>query len=358
MSIEIHPDLFFSNKQSQPYPLARGLALLTAIQKVGNLNAASKVLGMSYRSAWTALVEMESILGGAVVVMSRGKGSQLTELGQRLVWAQKLIHARFDTLLQSMAMEIDAEVQEAITQVRNNLKIYASHGFAIAALHQQLQKRKMVLDLSYRGSLEAIHALSRGVCDLAGFHVPIGSIELPALQQFSKLLSPNFVVVNLATRRQGIIVPKGNPKRIWSLEDLMNPDHIFVNRQQGSGTRLILDLLLEEAGKSGRDINGFESVELTHAAIAAYIASGKADAGFGIETAARAFDLDFVPILTERYFLLCDNKILGDARFKPILEFMQTSEFRTTVNDFPGYDATATGVVMTLSEAFPDMGFK
>ncbi|MFC3110152.1 substrate-binding domain-containing protein [Undibacterium arcticum] len=338
---------------AKPFSLVKGLQLLAAVEKGGNLQTASKALSISYRHAWNALAEMEALLGGAVVEMTRGRGSELTPLGKRLVAAEKLIHARVDPLLDSMASEIEAEIQGAISLVRNVLKIYASHGFAIEALNKQLQKKNIPLDLSYRGSLEAMSAFSRGNCDIAGFHVPIGVFEIPVFKHFEPWLKPSHQLINLATRRQGIMVAKGNPKNIWGVKDLLRPDVQFVNRQQGSGTRLILDLLLQQEGKTGRDINGFENIELTHAAIAAYILCGKADAGLGVETAARQFDLDFIPILTERYFLICDKKLLLDSRFTPILEFLKTSEFRTEVNRLPGYDVNETGTVMTLREAFP-----
>ena len=107
-----------------------------------------------------------------------------------------------------------------------------------------------------------------------------------------------------------------------------------------------------------RDINGFEQVELTHAAVGAFVASGKADAGLGVETAARQFDLDFIPIVSERYFLLCDKRMLTDARFKPIHDYLKSSEFRTEVSKLPGYDSSSSGLVMTLKEAFPLQKFK
>ncbi|MFD2271874.1 winged helix-turn-helix domain-containing protein [Undibacterium arcticum] len=122
----------------------KGLQLLAAVEKGGNLQTASKALSISYRHAWNALAEMEALLGGAVVEMTRGRGSELTPLGKRLVAAEKkLIHARVDPLLDSMASEIEAEIQGAISLVRNVLKIYASHGFAIEALNKQLQKKKI-----------------------------------------------------------------------------------------------------------------------------------------------------------------------------------------------------------------------
>ena len=357
MKIEIRPDLFIKSNDAPTYPLARGMALLAGIQHAGNLRAACDALSISYRTGWAALAEMEQMLGSAVVEMSRGRGTDLTELGQRLVWANKLIHARLDPLLESMAMEINAEIQNALIKSRDHLNILASHDFAMALLGTQLQQRSIAFDLSYRGSLEAVSALNRGMCDLAGFHIPIGALEASALKQFEKLLLPSHRLVNLATRRQGLIVKRGNPKGIWAIGDLMNEGVLFVNRQPGSGTRIILDLLLQQEGESGANINGFERVELTHAAIGAYVASGKADVGLGIETAARQFDLDFVPIISERYFLVCDQHLLADPRFKPVHDYLKTSEFRTEVSRLPGYDSSFTGTVMTLAEAFPNLIF-
>lgn len=353
MKIDIQPNLYLLDDAGKPHSLVKGLQLLSAIEQTGNLQAASKMLSVSYRHAWNTLSEMEVLLGGPVVDMTRGRGSALTDLGNRLIRAQKLIHARVNPLLDSMATEIQAEILSAISHARNVLKVFASHGFAIETLNKQLHKRNLPLDLSYRGSAEALNAFTRGNCDVAGFHVPIGALELPVLTMFEKLLHPEHRIINLANRRQGIMVAKGNPKNIWRIEDLMQAGVQFVNRQQGSGTRMILDLLLEQTGCSGRDINGYEDVELTHAAVAAYILCGKADAGLGVETAARRFDLDFIPVLSERYFLICEEKMLTDPRFLPVMELLQTSEFRAEVNKLPGYDAVETGSVSTVLEAFP-----
>lgn len=353
MKLRIRPAFFAEGVGAKPYPLGRVLALLLEIEGSGNLRTACATLSVSYRRAWDLLAEMEGILGGAVVDMTRGKGTTLTELGRRLLWADKLIHARFDPLLDSMAMEIDSEIQGAIRRVENNLKIYASHGFAVAALNAYLQRTFAPVEISYRGSFEGLRALHRGACDLAGFHVPVGEFEAPVFERLRELFKPSHVVINVATRRQGLMVPKGNPKNLWAIQDLLRPGVIIVNRQQGSGTRVILDLLLKREGNGGPQIAGFESVELTHAAIAAYVASGKADAGLGVETAARQFDLDFVPILTERYFFLCEKATLIDPRFEATLAFLQTAQFRAEISKLPGYDASATGVVASLTDTFP-----
>lgn len=355
MKLRIRPRFFIEQEGARAYPLERALTLLREVESHGNLRAACAAVGISYRGAWDLLVDLERLLGGAVVDMTRGKGSTLTELGRRLIWAERLTHARFDPLLDSMAMEIDSEVQGVIHRAHSQLKIYASHGFAVAALNAHLEQIGAPVELSYRGSVEALRALHRGACDIAGFHVPMGDFEAPVLHEFKGLFKPSHAIVNVATRRQGIMVRKGNPREIWTVRDLLRPGLVLVNRQQSSGTRVILELLLKQEGESGQKIAGFESVELTHAAVAAYVASGKADAGLGVETAARQFDLDFVPILTERYFFVCEQDTLTDPRFAPVLAFLKTAQFKAEISKLPGYDASATGAVMALRQAFPGM---
>lgn len=353
MRIQIYPRMIVSNGPDHKFSLVRGIRLLTEIEQVGNLALATRNLGMSYRSAWGLIQSLDEELGGAVVIMTKGKGSTLTHLGERLVWAQKLIHARFDSLLESMATEVEAEIRHAVLKSRKGLKMFASHGFAVASLIQNLLSQDPPIELSYRGSLEAVSALARGSCDIAGFHVPMGILEQPVFARFEQLLRPNDQLIHLATRRQGIMVAKGNPLLIWTINDLQRPGLTFVNRQLGSGTRLILDLLLESHNVNSSGIRGFEHVELTHAAVAAYIASGKADAGLGVEAAAREFGLDFVPLLSERYFFLCNTDIVRQAQFAPIIALLQTNEFKSRVNTLPGYGAEHTGTVMSIQEAFP-----
>ena len=333
-------------------PIDRPLRLLAEVDRHGNLRAACERLGISYRSGWDMIGTLEKRVGGPVLEMTRGRGSSLTELGSRLVWALKLVHARFDPLLDSMAAEIDAQVQLALARGQSYLKIFASHGYAMATLGAHLQRIQASVELSYRGSIEALNALARGSCDVAGFPVPVGALQADVLDRIAPLLKDDYRLVTVAARRLGLMVRKGNPCQVWTIRDLARPEVRFVNRQQGSGTRMILGLLLEQASLSEADVNGVENVELTHAAIAAYIASGKADAGLGVEAAAREFELDFVPVLTERYFLVCAAATLADPRFAETLAYLQGPAFRASLLEHPGYDGTEAGSVASPAEAF------
>ncbi len=350
MKLEIEPNLFLLGQNGKHHSLAQGLTLLRLIEKSGNLRASSKDLGVSYRMAWESLIQMEKLFGAPVIERTPGKGSQLTRLGQRLVHFDKLVHARIGPLLDAMEAEFESEIQNIVMAVQADLSICASHDFAVEVLHKRLNRENLRVDLSYRGSLEALIALSRGNCDIAGFHVPIGPLEHAVWKHFETYLSPDNAIINLATRRQGIMVARGNPKNIWALNDLKRADVQFVNRQQGAGTRMILDLLLKQESLEGRDIRGYENIEMTHAAVGAYIMCGKADAGLGVEEAAHQFELDFVPLLSERYFLTCKKNLLEAAHFAPLFNALNAKDFQMEVHSLAGYDGISLGTITEFEE--------
>jgi molybdate-binding protein len=129
----------------------------------------------------------------------------------------------------------------------------------------------------------------------------------------------------------------------------------FVNRQFGSGTRILLDVLLKREGIESADIAGYDTGEFTHSGVAACIASGFADAGFGVETGAREFKLDFMPMLSERYFLICTEESLRLPAIKRIREVLATRQFRAEAAKLPGIDVTQAGTLLSIGEAFPEL---
>lgn len=152
--------------------------------------------------------------------------------------------------------------------------------------------------------------------------------------------------------RIGLFVPRGNPNGVRNIADLARPGLRFVNRQRGSGTRMLLDLLLADAGLTPQSIRGYESAEFTHAAVAALIASGMAAVGFGLETAARRFGLDFLPILKERYFFACEAAAIERPPLHLVLRLLRSAEFRAVVDALPGYDGGIPGTVVPVQQAF------
>jgi len=330
------------------------IPLLGAIHETGSLVRACGVTGQSYRHAWGLLQEARQVFGAPLVASTRGRGAALTGLGEKLLWADKRIHARLGPTLEALASEIEAELERASPDSRGVLRIHASHAFALTALRDFLARRHIVLEISYQGSSDALASLHHAGCDAAGFHVPIGELASAVLPLYGKWLKPGVhVLVNVVERRQGIIVAAGNPKDVTSIADLTRPAVRFVNRQPGSGTRILLDLLLAKGRLNESRIDGYDRYEYTHAAVAAHIASGMADAGLGVETAARQFHLDFVPLLNERYFLAVRREALESPLFERVLEAMRSREFRAQIVKLQGLDPGPCGMVQEVGDALP-----
>ena len=148
----------------------------------------------------------------------------------------------------------------------------------------------------------------------------------------------------------GLMVARGNPLRIASLNDLTNPKVRFVNRDQDSGTRVLFVQMLAAHGIDESRINGAQQIEFTHAAVAAYVASGMADASFGVEAAARQFGLDFIRLLTEDYFFVCKRAFLETEPMQRVLDIMKSNEFHEAVGALPGYVASNAGAVSGVKE--------
>ncbi len=334
----------------------RLLALLVQVHECGSLSTACQRTGSSYRHAWDLVRQGEAMFGMPLLQMERGKGSKLTALGEKLVWADRRIAARLTPALDTLASELEVEIQSVVATNPALLRVHASHGFTIEKLLDALAADHVVVERKYVGSQEAVASLHDGTCDLAGFHVPLGDFEARVLQHHMRWLDPRTSrVICLAVRRQGLMVAPGNPRKIYDMRDLVRPDVRFINRQIGSGTRILLECLLDQAGIVPARINGFEHGEYTHAAIAAYVASGMADVGLGVEPPARQFKLDFIPVASERYFLLCHEQSLAKPQMQAMLGILRRREFQDAVNQLPGYSFVESGtMIQTLRQAFPN----
>jgi molybdate transport repressor ModE-like protein len=328
-------------------------ALLVGIQQTGTLAAACRAAGLTYRYAWGLLRDGERAFGQALVTSQRGRGAKLTTLGERLAWADQRIAARLAPLLDSLASEVESEIERALSVIQPVLRVHATHGFAVETLRQALANRQIPIDLKYRDADEALTAFIDRQCDLVGLHLPIGELEAEVVAHYAPRVQSDWSLIHLAKRRQGLIVAPGNPKNIRGVADLAQRGLRFVNRQPGSGTRLLLDLLLQHAHVDTRSIEGYEILEYTHAAVAAYVGSGMADAGFGLEVPARRFGLDFVPLVTERYFFICRNEFLNEPAMHQFNAVLADTQFRAQVALLPGYDPSEAGRVQAAREAYP-----
>ena len=333
----------------------RTVALLVGVADHGSLLKACRSMQVSYRHAWQLIRQGEQLLDAPLLRMERGKGSSLSPLAEKLVWADRRIAARLSPTLDSLASELQAQIDRVLMRATSLLRIHASHGFAIEALHEALVRNGVEHELRYCGSTEAVASLGLGGCEVAGFHVPMGEFQAAGATYYAQWLKPETQkLIGVATRRLGLMVAKGDPKKVYGIRDLARPELRFINRQSGSGTRFLLDLLLRKEDIDPASVHGYEKCELTHAAVAAYVASGMADVGFGVETPARQFKLDFVPIQTERYFLVCEERSLDTPAVRELLRVIRSEEFKETVNRLPGYQADdSTGKVVDLQQAFP-----
>lgn len=332
-------------------------SMLAALHDTGKLTEAAARLAISYRHAWNLLEAWNKFFGVPLVTFERGKGTKLTLLGEKLLWAEQRASARLGPQMESLASELNLEINRLVASAGSTIRIHASHGFAVARLPELLREAPHIqLDLRYLGSVESLASLSRGECDLAGFHVPEGRLGAQALSQYTRWLHPaRHRLIHLVTRTQGLFVARGNPKDIRTLPDLARPDITFVNRQKGAGTRLLFDHLIDDARVDRARIRGYQTEEFTHAAVAAFVASGMADVAFGVEPAARQFRLDFVPIAKERYLLLANVHTLDRPEVGELLALLRGDIFASMVADLPGYAAPFAGTVATLAEVFPEI---
>lgn len=335
-------------------PLSEVIRLLAAVDATGHIAGACKACGVSYRHGWGTLRNAEKEFEAPLLETSRRQGTKLTAFGQHLIWANRRVDARLMPTLESMASELQEELERLYPESKPRLRLHASHGFAVEGLMQLANGLDMLpLELRYRTAIEALASLDRGECDLAGFQVPVGEFESPILQRYSEWLDPDrHRLIHLAVRNTGMFVQQGNPKGITSVADLVKPDVRFVNRQIGSSTRSLVGLMLKQLNIDTTRVQGFDSSEFTHMAIAAHIASGMADVGIGVETAAWRCGLSFIPLAKERYFFAVHRDTLAAPQMQRLLELMAGDQYQQYVAQLVGYDSTSLGCVQTLEEAF------
>jgi putative molybdopterin biosynthesis protein len=240
--------------------------------------------------------------------------------------------------------EVEVRLYRSPAEIEQTIFAIGSHDISLDLLAQFLASHNRRLASANVGSLGGLVALRRGEAHLAGSHLldpQTGEYNLSYIHQY--LPDTPVKVLALVGREQGLMVSKGNPKDIQSLEDLARPDVSFVNRQRGAGTRVLLDYHLELKGIESGAIRGYNQEEYTHLAVAAAVASGRADSGMGIAAAAQALDLDFVPLFDERYDLVIPVEYYHGELLAPLFQVLQEPAFRQAVAQMPGYDVSVMG---------------
>jgi putative molybdopterin biosynthesis protein len=248
-------------------------------------------------------------------------------------------------------LEAGAPVQVRLYRAPHELEetIFAigSHDMTLDLLAQYLSEKGRRLVSANVGSQGGLVALRRGEAHLAGSHLldpETGEYNLSSIRQYLPEIPVR--LVTWVHREQGLLVARGNPKGIRGLPDLVRPDITFVNRQRGAGTRVLLDFELKKLGISVTEVSGYDQEEYTHLAVAAAVASGRADCGLAVTASARALDLDFIPLFHERYDLVIPIQHLAGGLLAPLFALMQDSRFRQAVAALPGYDIREMGSIV------------
>lgn len=241
---------------------------------------------------------------------------------------------------------VRVRLMNPMNDIAQTIFCIGSHDVILDLLAQHLSGYDRRLVSANVGSQGGLVALRRGEAHLAGSHLldpDTGEYNLPYLKQY--LPGVPVKLVGFVRREQGLIVRRGNPKGVRSLQDLVRDEVMFINRQRGAGTRVLLDYHLNLLRITPNQVHGYEEEEYTHLGVAAAVASGRADCGLGIPAAAQALELDFVPLFHERYDLVIPTVYAESDLLRPLFELMQSQLFQNAVRALPGYD---TGIMGTI----------
>ena len=254
------------------------------------------------------------------------------------------IPASFEGEKQGRSVNIELLAPQA--EVERTILCTGSHDLTLDLLNDCLRRQEPAFPLAstHVGSLGGIMAIREGMCHLAGSHLldpADGSYNTSYIRKY--LSGKDIRIITLVHREQGFIVPKGNPRRISGIHDLFAGNCTFINRQAGSGTRVLLDYELSRHGLDAGGISGYNQDEYTHMAVAVAVLSGKADTGLGIKSAANALGLDFVPLVEERYDLLIPGALFETPMIQAIVQIINSASFKKTVEQMGGYSTRDTG---------------
>jgi len=253
-------------------------------------------------------------------------------------------------------MEAGGKVQVRLYRSKSELErtilCIGSHDLILDLMAQFLTESERRLVSANTGSQGGLIAIKRGEAHMAGSHLldpENGEYNISYIRRF--VPDVPIKLVTLAGREQGLVVRRGNPKSVHSLNDITRADVQFINRQRGSGTRVLLDYHLNQLGISSDLINGYHQEEYTHLGVAAAVASGRATCGLVIAAAAQALDLDFIPLFQERYDLVFPQEYANSQLLAPLFDLLAAPRFRTAVSKLAGYDVSMTGNVV-LDDTF------
>jgi putative molybdopterin biosynthesis protein len=332
------------------------LAMLAAVHDSGSISGAARRLGLSYRHVWGELKRWELELGHTLVSWAKGQPAMLSPFGEKLLWAERRAQARLAPQVEALRSELERAFAIAFDDSAGVITVAASHDDALPQLRQRaMNEHNLHLDIQFCGSLDALAALNEGRCLLAGFHALVDAPpRSPTARAYRALLKPgHHKLVGFARRTQGLIAAAGNPFGLHGLADLQRPGLRFAPRAHGTGTRVVLEELLAAARIDAAKLTTLAHAEPSHRSAAEAVASGQADASFGIEAAAHARGLHFVPLAQEQYFLVVLQPTLEHPHVRALLELLRSAAWQQALNALPGYAAERSGEVLSLRRVLP-----
>ncbi len=332
--------------------------LLAALTQTGSIAHAARALDCSYRYVWGALRKWEGVLGEPLVSWAQGRKARPTEFARRLAWAERRARVRMQPQIEALRSDLTGVLAVARDARNQLLTLHASHDMALPVLQQYAAGAESLhLDLRFQGSVDALRALKDEECLLAGFHAPVLEETTALTPPLLGLLQSGVQLIACSRRLQGIMVRKEHAAFVHSFADLVRHRLRFVNRQAGSGTRMLVEQMMREHALRPAELDGYaERIEHTHVSVALCVASGVADAGIGIQAAALQFGLRFLPVVTESYYLACLSTNVRHPAIERLREILAGQRWQDILAGLPGYRLPdSPGRLLSLEEALPQL---
>lgn len=296
--------------------------ILKSIEAGSTLAAAAKDLNVSYRTVWNDLKEAEEELGCQLLERTKGHGSRITPAGKLLITSLERVHLQLEDETKRLAGDISLKLANHMKKKFDPYIFCSSNDPLIELISPKFEE----ISFETMGSGHALDRLLEGKASIAGFHISDAN-ELKGITEH--LQRRGFVIIPLMQRVQGLILAKRNPLKIKSIRDLARPEVRFINRQKGAGTRLLLDRLLEREGLKTKQIKGYAHEEFTHSAVATSILADQADAGMGLQYIAKEYQLNFIPLETEVFYLAMNTQLKTNKTIKDFIKAVQNRSNKT-----------------------------
>ncbi|MDK2940963.1 MAG: molybdopterin molybdotransferase [Acetobacterium sp.] len=245
--------------------------------------------------------------------------------------------------------EVELILMRPREEIENTLVSIGSHDVLMDIVANIIHKNKQLVNLSsaHVGSLGGIMAIKKRECHIAPIHLLDEETGVYNCSYIKRYLADEAVeLIKGVKRTQGMIIPKGNPKNIQGIGDLIRTDLSFVNRQRGSGTRVLLDYLLKENKIDNSQVLGYTREMNTHMMVASAVKSGSCDVGIGVLSAANMMELDFIPIGDEDYDFVILKENLGDPRVQIFINVLKSQEFKEALMQLGGYEIIQPGEIV------------